>query len=51
MQRPLSPGGRSLLHTALEAASEALGVLAKGASSCSGVVETLGSSTDNPAYR
>jgi hypothetical protein len=51
MARPLSPGGRSLLQAALDAAAEALGVLSKGAASCSGVVETLGSSTDNLGHR
>ena len=49
--RPLSPGGRSLLQTAVDAAGEALGVLSKGAVSCSSVVETLGNDTDNLAYR
>lgn len=51
MARPLSPGGRTLLQSALDAVSEAASVLSKGAASCSGVVETLGSSTDNLAYR
>lgn len=51
MTRPLSPGGRGLLRTALDAAADAIGVLAKGAAACSGVVETLGAATDNLAHR
>ncbi|GBF94649.1 phosphatidylinositol-4-phosphate 5-kinase [Raphidocelis subcapitata] len=51
MTRPLSPGGRGLLQSALDAASEAAAVLSKGAASCGGVVDTLGSGTNTLAYR
>ncbi len=51
MARPLSPGGRTLLRAALDAVGEAVAVLAKGAASCGGVVDTLGTATDSLAYR
>ena len=49
--RPLSPGGGSLLHTAVAAASEAVHAMRKGVASCDDVAAALGGETDSLALR